>query len=190
MTQIQSLASPRAPRLAPRGPFLTVIAAFLALPAWIGAQERIDPSAIDRIREEGFARSQVMETASWLTDVYGPRLTNSPIARQAGEWAVKQMKDWGLSEPHLEWFPFGRGWINERNVAQVVAPVPYVVHVFPGAWTTGTNGAVTSDVAIVELPPQPTDADYAKHMYKVRNVQVIPGSAATGIFTRSRISLT
>ena len=95
MTQIQSLASPRAPRLAPRGPFLTVIAAFLALPAWIGAQERIDPSAIDRIRVEGFARSQVMETASWLTDVYGPRLTGSPNLKAASAWVVKRTTEWG-----------------------------------------------------------------------------------------------
>jgi hypothetical protein len=156
-----------------------MIAALVAFPALVGAQERIDQSAIDRIREEGFARSQVMETASWLTDVYGPRLTNSPIARQAGEWAVKQMKDWGLSEPHLEWFPFGRGWINERNVAQVVAPVPYVVHVFPGAWTTGTNGAETSDLAIVELPPQPGDADYARYRGKLRGRVVLAAPLPT-----------
>ena len=33
---------------------------------------------------------------SWLTDVYGPRLTNSPGFRKAGDWAVKEMTSWGL----------------------------------------------------------------------------------------------
>lgn len=143
------------------------------LPSGSTAQEQVDAATISRIKEEGFARSQVMETASWLTDVYGPRLTNSPIARQAGAWAVNQLKEWGLSDPHLEWFPFGRGWINERNFAQVVSPVPYVVHVFPGAWTTGTNGAVTSELAIAELPTRPSEADFAKYEGKLRGKVVL-----------------
>lgn len=38
--------------------------------------DRADTAVVARIRDEGFNRSQVMETASWLTDVYGPRLTS------------------------------------------------------------------------------------------------------------------
>lgn len=41
-------------------------------------QEQIRWEAIQKIREEGFQRSQVMETLSYLTDVYGPRLAGSP----------------------------------------------------------------------------------------------------------------
>lgn len=44
----------------------------------------------------------VMETLYNLTDRYGPRLTNSPQFRAAGEWAVGQLKEWGLSNVHLE----------------------------------------------------------------------------------------
>jgi carboxypeptidase Q len=47
--------------------------AFLAQTA-----EPVDDAAIARIRDEGFTRSQVMETAFWLTDRYGPRLNGSP----------------------------------------------------------------------------------------------------------------
>ena len=39
----------------------------------------------------------IMETMYNLTDHYGPRLTNSPQFRAAGEWAVGQLKEWGLS---------------------------------------------------------------------------------------------
>ena len=46
--------------------------------------ERVDLNAIYKIKEEGFQRSRVMEIMSWLTDVYGPRLTNSPGFRKAG----------------------------------------------------------------------------------------------------------
>jgi hypothetical protein len=162
-----------------------VLRASLLFPAIVAAQERIDMTAIARIRAEGFERSQVMETASWLTDVYGPRLTNSPIAREAGKWAVQQMKTWGLTDPRLEWFPFGRGWVNERNVAQVVAPTPYVVHVFPGAWTVGTTGPVTSELAIVELPAQFSEADLAKYRGTLRGKVVLaaPLPTVTPLFT-------
>ena len=49
------------------------------------AQERVDYDAVFRIKEEGLQRSKVMEIVSCLTDVYGPRLTNSPGFRKAGE---------------------------------------------------------------------------------------------------------
>ncbi|MBA2301302.1 MAG: hypothetical protein H0W08_01560 [Acidobacteria bacterium] len=45
------------------------------------AQERVDYDAIYKVKDEGFSRSQIMNTMSWLTDVYGPRLTNSPGVR-------------------------------------------------------------------------------------------------------------
>src|SRR5688572_16455331 len=99
-------------------------AASLLAAVTLDAQERIDQASIAKIKAEGFQRSQVMNTASWLTDVYGPRLSNSPIARQAGEWTLGKLREWGISNPHFEWFDFGRGWINERNVAMVVSPVP------------------------------------------------------------------
>src|SRR3954463_15677039 len=88
------------------------------------AQERIDTDALNKIRDEGFNRSQVMETASWLTDVYGPRLTGSPTTKQAANWAINRMKSWGVSNPHTEvWGPFGRGWIADRFYMQVLSPV-------------------------------------------------------------------
>ena len=43
-----------------------------------------------------------METLYYLTDRYGPRLTNSPQYRAAGDWALTQLKEWGLSNVHLE----------------------------------------------------------------------------------------
>ncbi len=151
----------------------------------VQAQEPMNMADIAKIKAEGFQRSQVMTTASWLTDVYGPRLTNSPIARQAGEWAVKQMKDWGFTNTQMEWFDFGRGWINEKNYAYVTSPVPYVVPVFPGAWTVGTNGLVSGEVAIVSLAPNASEADYAAYRGKLRGKIILAAAPAnvTPLFT-------
>jgi carboxypeptidase Q len=52
----------------------------------------------------GPARAPIMETVYNLTDRYGPRLTNSPQYRAAGDWAVAQLKEWGLNNVHLEPF--------------------------------------------------------------------------------------
>ncbi len=40
---------------------------------------------IDKIRDEGMNRSQVMQTLSYLTDVIGPRLTGSPNMKRSNE---------------------------------------------------------------------------------------------------------
>ena len=39
-------------------------------------------------------RSQVMDHLSWLTDVYGPRLTGGPQILQASDWAIRKFNDW------------------------------------------------------------------------------------------------
>jgi len=114
------------------------------------AEEPVDVAALDRIKAEGFGDSQIMEIMSWLTDVYGPRLTGSPIAKQAGDWTLEQFRAWGLANPHYEWWgPFGRGWTNERTFAQVTAPVPFPVVAYPPAWSDGTQGPVNAEVIYV-----------------------------------------
>jgi carboxypeptidase Q len=61
---------------------------------------------ISAIRDEGLSHSQVMDTVSWLADVYGPRLTGTPAMRQAADWAQKRMSEWGLANIHKENFRF------------------------------------------------------------------------------------
>src|SRR3989475_13318908 len=87
---------------------LTVIIALLVV-AWgfpLAADwpvtEKLDLDAIYKIKEEGLQRSKVMEIESYLTDVYGPRLTSSHYFREAGDWAQQTMKDWGLANVHLQ----------------------------------------------------------------------------------------
>src|SRR5262249_38818475 len=93
---------------------LCVLAA-LAIPMAAQVQERVDLDAVAKIRTEGLEHSHVMEITSYLTDVYGPRLTGSPNIKAAGKWVTKTMSDWGLSNVKLEtWGPFGRGWSNEH----------------------------------------------------------------------------
>ena len=77
------------------------------------ARDPNDP--IEKIKDEGMNRSQVMATLSYLSDVIGPRLTASPNMKRANEWTRDQLTKWGLQNGHLEsWGPFGRGWSLKR----------------------------------------------------------------------------
>lgn len=143
----------------------------LPLPAVVAAQEPVDLAAVERIRAESFDRSQVMEIASWLTDVYGPRLTNSPITDQAADWTLGKLREWGLSNPRKEaWGPFGMGWTNELTALQVTAPVPFPVIGYPSAWTPGTNGRITAPVVMVLAD---SAADLEQYRGKLRGAIVM-----------------
>ena len=58
---------------------ILAVMAFILLPASAqSALEPIDQKAVDMIRAEGLENSNVMNYMSWMTDVYGARLTGSP----------------------------------------------------------------------------------------------------------------
>jgi len=134
--------------------------------------ETVDLDAITRIKAEGFERSQVMDTAWWLTERHGPRLTNSPQMRAAADWTVKRLTEWGLANVSQEpWgTEFGRGWSNERTVVHVTRPSPWPVIAYARAWTPGTNGPVTSDAV---LAPIATDADIETFRGKLKGMIVL-----------------
>ncbi len=136
-----------------------IVALTLPTPA-AQVSEAVDLDAIYKIKAEGFQRSQVMQTLSWLTDVHGPRLTNSPSIKAAGEWAVQTLAAWGLTHARREpWGEFGRGWSNEKAYVQVTAPSAYTVIAYPKAWTPGTNGPVTAEAV---MPKIDSEADFEK----------------------------
>ena len=65
-----------------------------ALP--LAAHEQVDVATVERIKSEVVQHSQVMDIVSWLTDVYGARLTGSPNTKAASDWAVTTMRSWKL----------------------------------------------------------------------------------------------
>ena len=134
------------------------------------AAETLDTAMIAKIREEGLKRSQVMDHISWLSDVYGPRLTGGPGIMQASEWALKKFSEWGLANGHREPFAFGKGWTLERFSAHLIEPQIEPLIGFPGAWTPGTNGPVTADVILAQIA---TEADFQKFRGKLKDKIVL-----------------
>lgn len=135
-----------------------------------GGLESIDYAMIARIRDEGLNRSQVMEHVSWLSDVYGPRLTGSPQIKQAGEWAKKKFREWGLANIHEEEFAFGKGWSLTRFHATMIEPQVSPLIAYPKSWSPGTSGTISADAVYA---PIRTESDFDKFKGKLRGKIVL-----------------
>ena len=144
-------------------PGAVLVLGVVALPAAQTA-EKVDYGAIAQIRDEGLNRSQVMDHISWLSDIYGPRLTGGPGIMQASDWALKKLTVWGLTNPHRETWQFGRGWSLVRFHATMLEPQVQPLIGFPGSWTPSTNGTVTADVVRVQID---TETDFEKYRGKL-----------------------
>jgi hypothetical protein len=136
---------------------IVLLLIFLASPGTLLAQTQQQAPApdpndpIQRIKDEGMNRSQVMQTLSYLSDVIGPRLTASPGMKRANEWTRDQLTKWGLQNAHLEpWGPFGRGWSLKRFSAQVTEPLTIPLIAYPKAWSPGLASPLTAEVVYVD----------------------------------------
>ncbi|HYK76603.1 MAG TPA: M20/M25/M40 family metallo-hydrolase [Daejeonella sp.] len=145
------------------------------------SQETIDQEAIQKIRNEGLNNSKVMQTAFYLTDVAGPRLSNSPGLKRAEEWAVNTLKSYGLQNVKLEpWGKFGKGWEVEKNYAAMTAPYYHSIIASPKAWTPGTNGPIKAEVVVVKVD---TITDLDKYKGKLKGKVVMFDSPTTTVRT-------
>jgi carboxypeptidase Q len=151
-------------------------AAVLIVTAALSAQQATRPAVgadlatVERIRSEAIQRSQAVEHAWWLSEVYGPRPTGSPGFSQASEWAMKRFIEWGLKNVHQERFAFGQGWTIDRFSVHLVTPQTQSFIGQPRWFSPSTNGPVLSDVVHVRAT---TDAELAKYKDQLRGKIVI-----------------
>jgi len=138
--------------------------------------EPVDTRVIDRI-VAAEKTSQVMDIAGVLTNTYGPRLTNSPNIKAAGEYARKKLVEWQLSNVRLETFNFGNGWSNDRFAMKLPSEPTVTFQAYSKPWTVGTNGPVTAE--IVEGVRTQADLTGMKGKLRGKFVLVLPAPPAT-----------
>jgi hypothetical protein len=164
--------------------FLLAAALFAApLPA---AGQGVDRGVINRILDEGMNRSEVMETAAWLTDRIGGRLTNSPQMRAAERWTQQRFRDFGLSNVRAEAFEFGRGWSIVNHSSRMTAPRTLTLRSIPVAWTPPTNGTISAGIVVA---PMSEAEDFERWRGRLRGRIVLisrptPGSEPTDPYYR------
>lgn len=116
------------------------------------AQEKVDLAVVQRIKTEAFQNSKVMDHLFWLTDVYGPRLTGSPGFTAAANWAVKQLKEYGIEDAAIQpWGKFGRSWRLTKFNISLQEPEYAVLIGFPLAWSANTKGPLTAEPVLAPL---------------------------------------
>jgi len=128
-----------------------IAATFIAASLSPAAAQTVDRVAINTIIDQGLNHSEVMQTAAYLTDRIGGRMTNSPQMREAERWSQQQFRSYGLSNVRAEGFEFGRGWSIVSSSARMTAPRPIDLRVIPVAWTPSTNGVVTGGIIVAPI---------------------------------------
>ena len=130
---------------------------------------------LDKIKDEGMNRSQVMQTLGYLSDVIGPRLTASPGMKRGNDWTRDTLAKWGMQNAHLEaWGPFGRGWTLKKFYAMVDGPTAFPMIAYPKAWSPGTDTLYVPPTVLMANPkkkgagvmPPPTTTAYAAQVVR------------------------
>ena len=131
----------------------------------------VDHEMVAKIREEGFQRSEIANTLSYMTDVLGARLTNSDDMRIAQDWAIKEMKRIGLKNTKIEPFmDYGVSWDNEFFSLHLLEPDKQVMVGYPIAHTPGIDGRKQLSVELVEIK---TKGDLNKYKGKLKGKAVL-----------------
>jgi len=131
--------------------------------AWSQKPETIDNAIVEKIKDEGMNRSQVMNTLSLLTDVYGPRLANSPGYNKAADYAKTTLQSYGLQNVQFDYWAedFGRGWSLKKFSLQSLEPVYFPIISYPKAWSPGIKGTVQTEAVYLDVKSQADLANYA-----------------------------
>ncbi len=154
---------------------IVLLCLFVQLMLWqvVAAQQGTpDTTVLASLRQSGFDQSQVMNILSMLTDVNGPRLTNSRGYVTAAEYAKGQLESWGVENVHFDYWDeeFGRGWeLKKFNLGmQDPAYVPLIA--YPKAWSPGVKGTLRGDVVYLDVEQE---SDLAKYKGRLKGKFVL-----------------
>ncbi|MFC0774671.1 M20/M25/M40 family metallo-hydrolase [Terrimonas alba] len=150
---------------------LTALGLFLFVTLSVFAQEKLDLTTINKIKEEGTKNSKVMDIAFHLTDANGPRLAGSPGYTKAANWAKTELTKWGLVNANLEpWGEFGKGWELQKSYVALTAPYYKPMIAYPKTWTKSTKGLQSGEIIIIEAKDS---AELEKYKGKLKNKIVL-----------------
>ena len=141
------------------------------------AKDELDLEVINRIIQEGLRYSELPETAAYLMDRIGGRMTNSPQMRLAEKWTQQRFRSWGLERVHAEGFDFGRGWSIERIEVRMTEPRVLPLQAIPVAWTPPTKGRLTAPIIVA---PMERERDFEKWKGKLEGKIVFVTKPSAG----------
>ena len=115
-----------------------------------GFQATPSTDSLSRIRREGTDHSQVQSLYATIVDQFGPRLTGTPAHKRSAEWARDRLRDFGLQNAALEPWTFGRGWVLDRLVVEMVEPRYAPLIGYADAWSAPTTGDIVATPILLD----------------------------------------
>jgi carboxypeptidase Q len=134
----------------------------------VGAAKKATPAPRGQFSDRGarvarlagvvFEGSEVEKNLQDLCDEFGGRVTGTPNAQKALDWAEAILKAYGLKNVHREPFDYD-GWLRGQFQCEATAPVPFTLHAVALANTPSTPpGGVEAEV-IDALHGNPVELD-------------------------------
>lgn len=142
-------------------------------PLFINAEGNAqDLARLEALRKEGTESSRVMEILSSLTDVNGPRLTNSHGYERATSYVSELLKSWGVSNVHLDYWDedFGRGWELNKFQLNLLTPDYSPIIAYPKAWSPSIKGTIKTEAVYLDIE---RESDIAKYRGKLKGKVVL-----------------
>jgi carboxypeptidase Q len=135
-------------------------------------RDRVDTAVVSKLRKNELKNSEVMEVLKMITDVHGPRLTNSPGYKKAADYASTKLSSWGIENVHYDVWDetFGRGWFVKRFSLEVTTPSFIPLIAWPKAWTPGVKGNVKAEAIYLDVTKE---EDISKYKGKLKGKIVL-----------------
>lgn len=159
-----------------KGIWMTGIFLFFTLVFSAQSQERVHWDVVEKIVEEAFENSHVMENSSWLCDVFGPCNAKSSSFRAAAKWAKKRLVEYGLSNVTLDPFEFRTGWENLYTSVHMMSPRYMPIIAYPPMWSAGTKGKVRGPVIYINFDAINSEKDLDPYRGKLKNAIIFTES--------------
>ena len=126
----------------------------------------VDAQILGEIREH----SELMVNLEYLSDRIGPRLTGSPLLKQANDWTSEMFRKYGLENVHLESYTIPHAWIRGTATARILAPTEHPLTIASAAWAPSTKGVVHGKIVYFDAKKP---EDYPKFHGKLKGAIVI-----------------
>jgi carboxypeptidase Q len=136
--------------------------------------DRLDTAVVSKMKKAAFERPELMQTLSMLTDVYGPRLTNSSNFDKAARYAKSVFDSMGLSNVYFDQWdePFGKGWGLWDFSLKCVSPVFFSVDASAKAWSPGLKNTTEAEAIYLDVR---SESDVEKYKGKLKGKFVLFG---------------
>jgi len=138
------------------------------------SQEKIQWDVVEKIRDEGFNRSEIDGYIWNISDHFGPRLPASTNIRKAQNWVLSTMESYGLENAELKGIgQMYASWNLKYVSIHMVEPDYQMVIGYPLSNTPGTNGKILDDAIIVSIL-KPEDFEHYKGKLRGKIILVDP----------------